>query len=209
MPAAVDARPTWEDTTLPRCAWLKLGNPAYVRYHDVEWCRPHHDDGYLYEMFVLELFQAGLSWETILNKREAFRAAYAGFDVDAVASWGPADVDRLMTAPGIVHHRRKIEASIGNARVFKDIQRAYGSFDAYLWGFTNGKTIRCAPQVTRNDVSDALSRDLKKRGVAFAGSVTMFSYLQAAGVVNSHDPSCFCAPEGARTASAPTTGAGA
>ena len=193
MSAAADARPTWEDATLPRCSWLKLGNPAYVRYHDEEWCRPHHDDAYLYEMFVLELFQAGLSWETILNKREAFRAAYAGFNVNAVAGWGPAEVEALMQAPGIVHHRRKIEASIGNARVFKAIQQESGSFDAYLWGFVDGAPLRCAPNMTRNEVSDALAADLKRRGVAFAGSVTMFSYLQAAGAVNSHDPGCFCA----------------
>jgi DNA-3-methyladenine glycosylase I len=195
MSTATKGRPGWEDATLPRCSWLKLSNPAYVRYHDAEWCRPHHDEGSLYELFVLELFQAGLSWETILNKREAFRSAYASFDVDAVASWGPSDIDRLMQAPGIIHHRRKIEASIGNARAFKAIQREYGSFDAYLWGFTDGTPLRCAPNVTRNELSDALATDLKGRGVAFAGSVTMFSYLQAAGVVNSHDPACFCAPE--------------
>lgn len=195
MSTATKGRPSWEDATLPRCSWLKLSNPAYVRYHDAEWCRPHHDEGYLYEMFVLELFQAGLSWETILNKRDAFRSAYASFDVDTVASWGPSDIDRLMQAPGIIHHRRKIEASIGNARAFKAIQREYGSFDAYLWGFTDGTPLRCAPNVRRNELSDALATDLKGRGVAFAGSVTMFSYLQAAGVVNSHDPACFCAPE--------------
>jgi DNA-3-methyladenine glycosylase I len=195
MDPAAGGRPSWEDATLPRCSWLKPSNPAYVRYHDTEWCRPHHDEGYLYELFVLELFQAGLSWETILNKREAFRSAYAGFDVDAVAGWGPSDIDRLMQAPGIIHHRRKIEASIGNAQAFKAIQREFSSFDAYLWGFTDGTPLRCAPSVTRNELSDALAADLKRRGVTFAGSVTMFSYLQATGVVNSHDPACFCAPE--------------
>lgn len=174
-----------------RCGYVNLKNPRYVEYHDREWCTPCHDDAKLYEMFVLELFQAGLSWEILLNKRENFRAAYSGFDVDVVAGYGEQDVEHLMSDPGIVRNRAKIVASIGNSRVFQDISREFGSFDAYIWGFTGGKTIYEDPPVTKDALSDSVSKDLKKRGVKFAGSVTIFSYLQAIGVINSHEKDCF------------------
>lgn len=178
---------------LVRCPGIPAGDELYLRYHDEEWCQPKHDDRDLYELFVIELFQAGLSWRTLLHKRENFRRAYDGFDVDKVAAYGDAEVERLMNDPGIIRHRGKILASIGNSRVFRDIQDEFGSFDAYVWGFTDGKVLyEPGGAVTKNQVSDALSRDLKRRGVRFAGSVTMYSYLQAVGVIYSHAPECFC-----------------
>ncbi len=179
----------WPDGR-PRCRWANPSNPRYVEYHDREWGVPVHDDRVLYEMLVLECFQAGLSWECILNKREAFRAAYEGFDPERVASYGDSDVGRLMSDPGIVRNRAKIAASIGNTRVFLNIAEEHGTFSDYLWGWTGGETVREHTEAS-SPLSDRISKDLNRRGMRFVGTVTVYSYLQAVGVVDSHAPECF------------------
>ena len=152
-----------------RCAWVNPEDPIYIKYHDEEWGIPLHDDHALYELFLLETFQAGLSWATILHKRENFRRAYEGFLPERVAAFDTAKVDALMQDAGIVRNRRKIEASITNSRVFLDIFREYGSFDADIWGFTE---------------------DLKRRGMKFVGSTSIYSTLQAIGVLAAHAEDC-------------------
>lgn len=174
-----------------RCSWLDLDDAAYVRYHDEEWGVPEHDDRKLYEMFLLELFQAGLSWRLLLHKRENFRRAYDGFSPEKVAAYGGEDVERLMGDAGCIRSRAKIEAAIGNAQVFLDLQKEWGSFDAYLWHFTCGRVVREPAGAVRDALSDVVSADLRRRGTRFAGSVTVFSLLQAVGVINSHDEGCF------------------
>ena len=173
-----------------RCFWANPKNERYVRYHDEEWGRPVHDDSKLFEMLLLECFQAGLSWECILNKREGFRRAFAGFNLEKVCAFTAEDVERLMQDDAIIRHRRKIEAAIGNARVFRAIQQEFGSFDRYLWQWTENQSLREYGRTT-SPVSDALSKDLKKRGMKFVGSTTLYSYLQAVGVIESHEPGCF------------------
>lgn len=173
-----------------RCFWANPKNERYVRYHDEEWGRPVHDDGKLFEMLLLECFQAGLSWECILNKREGFRRAFAGFELEKVCAFTAEDVERLMQDAAIIRHRRKIEATIGNARVFRAIQQEFGSFDRYLWQWTGNQSLREYGRTT-SPVSDALAKDLKKRGMKFVGSTTLYSYLQAVGVIESHEPGCF------------------
>ncbi len=173
-----------------RCFWANPKNERYVRYHDEEWGRPVHDDSKLFEMLLLECFQAGLSWECILNKREGFRRAFAGFNLEKVCAFTAEDVERLMQDAAIIRHRRKIEAAIGNARVFRAIQQEFGSFDRYLWQWTGNQSLREYGRTT-SPVSDALSKDLKKRGMKFVGSTTLYSYLQAVGIIESHEPGCF------------------
>lgn len=173
-----------------RCFWANPKNERYVRYHDEEWGRPVHDDGKLFELLLLECFQAGLSWECVLNKREGFRRAFAGFDLEKVCAFTPEDVERLMQDASIIRHRRKIEAAVGNARVFNCIQQEFGSFARYLWQWTEGKVLH-EYGLTTSPLSDALSKDLKKRGMRFVGSTTIYSYLQAVGVIESHEPDCF------------------
>lgn len=180
---------TWPDGR-QRCFWANPKNERYVRYHDEEWGRPVHDDGKLFEMLLLECFQAGLSWECVLNKREGFRRAFAGFDLEKVCAFTPEDVERLMQDASIIRHRRKIEAAVGNARVFRCIQQEFGSFARYLWQWTEGKVLH-EYGLTTSPLSDALSKDLKKRGMRFVGSTTIYSYLQAVGVIESHEPGCF------------------
>ena len=179
-----------------RCFWVNGKNPLYVRYHDEEWARPCHDEQKLYEMLLLECFQAGLSWECILNKRENFRRAFDGFDARKVAAYGEEKLSSLLHDSGIIRNRRKIEAAVTNSRVFLQIQAEFGSFDAYLWGFTGGKSLRepCTER-TVSPLSDAISKDLKKRGMRFVGSTTVYSYLQAVGVLAAHTDECFCARE--------------
>lgn len=181
------------DTTSPprRCAWVNLNNPLYVSYHDNEWGIPLHDDQALFELLILEGFQAGLSWECILNKREAFRAAYEGFDPETVSCYGEGKIAELLANPAIVRNSRKINASIANARAFLQIQKEYGSFDAFIWHFTNGKTLaESHTEHTTSSLSDEISRDLKKRGMKFVGSTIIYSYLQAIGIINAHGPEC-------------------
>ncbi len=174
-----------------RCAWVNMKNPLYIQYHDEEWCVPEHRDGRLFELLILEGFQAGLSWECVLNKRAAFRVAFDGFDADKVSCYDDATRAEMMANPGIIRNRMKIDASISNARVFKSIQQEFGSFDAYIWGYTEGKSIREPyTQRTTSPLSDAISKDLKRRGMKFVGSTTIYAYLQAIGVLNAHGPEC-------------------
>ena len=174
-----------------RCAYVNLANPLYIRYHDEEWGAAEHSDQKLFEMLLLECFQAGLSWECVLNKREAFRAAFDHFDVDKIACYGEEKIQQLMNNPAIIRNRLKIKASITNAVVFKEIQAEYGSIDAYIWGYTNGETIIEEYTVrTTSPLSDRISKDLKKRGMKFVGSTIIYSYLQAIGILNAHGKEC-------------------
>lgn len=178
---------------LPRCAWARGADRLYAAYHDNEWGVPSRDDRHLFEMLILEGFQAGLSWRTILMKREAFREAFDGFDPAAVARYSPGKVEALMGNPGIVRNRLKINAAIRNARVFLELQKEFGRFFTYLWGWADNRPIlhTSGPIPVKTPLSDALSADLKRRGMNFVGSVILYSYLQAVGVVNDHEPGCF------------------
>lgn len=167
-----------------------MKNPLYIEYHDSEWCVPNFSDKYLYEMLLLESFQAGLSWECVLNKRENFRVAYDDFELDKVISYDESKVCELLNNKGIIRNKRKIIASINNSKIFKDIVCEYGSFHNYLKSFTNDKTLFETDKAT-NDLSDAISRDLQSRGMTFVGSVIIYSYLQAVGVIYSHDKDCY------------------
>ena len=173
-----------------RCQWCNLDNPTYVKYHDEEWCVPTHDEKLLFEFLILESFQAGLSWEIILNKRQAFKLAFSEYDIDKICSFDEEKITQLMQNPDIVRNRRKIESAINNAKIFRKIQCEYVTFDKYLWGFTNGKTIYETGRTT-SPLSDALSRDLQRRGMKFVGSTIVYSYLQAVGVLYSHEKDCF------------------
>ena len=179
-----------------RCRWADPSSELYIAYHDREWGRPEHDDQKLFEMLILEGFQAGLSWITILKKREAFRRAFDGFDPAVVAAYGSEKLEALMTDPGIVRNRRKIEAAVTNASVFLEIQKEFGSFDHYLWGFTQGQIILNTDDTVRasSELSDCISADLKRRGMKFVGTVIIYSFLQAVGVVNDHETGCWCYP---------------
>jgi DNA-3-methyladenine glycosylase I len=178
-----------------RCPWCG-DDPLYQVYHDTEWGVPVHDDRRHFEFLILEGAQAGLSWLTILRKREGYRRAYRGFDPEAVARFAPEDVERLVADSGIVRNRLKITSSITNARLFLEIQEEFGSFDRYFWRFVGEKPIRNAWE-TMGDVpattpeSDAVARDLKKRGFKFAGSTIMYAHMQACGLVNDHLVDCF------------------
>lgn len=173
-----------------RCTWCNTKNPLYIAYHDNEWCKPNFDDKYLYEMLILESFQAGLSWECVLNKRENFRAAYDNFDIEKVCGYKEDKITKLQNNKGIIRNKLKIRASIQNSRIFKEIVREYGSFYAYLKTFS-GNTILYETEKTTNALSDAVSADLQKRGMKFVGSTIIYSYLQAIGMICSHDRSCF------------------
>lgn len=173
-----------------RCKWCNMKNPLYIKYHDEEWCVPNFDERYLFEMLVLESFQAGLSWECVLNKRENFRKSYDNFDVDKVASYGEDKFSELVSNEKIIRNKLKIRASMENAKVFKSIESEFGSFKNYLEGFTKGDTIYEVDKVT-NGLSDSISEDLRKRGMRFVGSTIIYSYLQAIGVIVSHDEECF------------------
>ena len=173
-----------------RCKWCNVKNPIYVEYHDTEWGVLNLNDQYLYEMFLLETFQAGLSWECVLNKRENFRKAYDNFDLDKVASYGEEKINVLLSDDGIIKNKLKIKASVKNSIIFKEIILEYGSFNSYLRTFTHDKIIYETNKTT-NDLSDAISKDLKKRKMTFVGSVTIYSFLQAIGVIYSHDENCF------------------
>ncbi len=178
-----------------RCPWC-LGSAQYLRYHDEEWGVPVHDDRRLFEFLILEGAQAGLSWSTILNKRNNYRKAFGRFDPAKVARFGARDIKRLLADSGIVRNRLKIESAIGNARAFLEVRREFGSFDAYLWGFVGGRPLqsirRGMKQVpSRTPVSDSISRDLKRRGFRFVGSTIVYAFMQAVGVVNDHLTGCF------------------
>lgn len=176
-----------------RCAWVNPNSELYCAYHDEEWGTPIRDDGPMYELFLLELFQAGLSWITILKKREAFRAAFDGFDVTAIANYGEEKVQSLLQDAGIIRSRGKIAAAITNAKAVLEIKKEFGSFCNYLWGFSGGRVVLSPKGAyrTTSELSDRISDDLKRRGMRYAGSVTIYSFLQAAGIVNDHDRDCF------------------
>ncbi len=182
-----------------RCTWC-MATPGYQHYHDHEWGQPVHDDRRLFEKICLEGFQAGLSWLTILNKRENFRAAFANFDAKVVAAFDERDVERLLQDAGIVRHRGKIEAAINNAQRLVDVLQEFGSFDAYLWQFAPARSSRPA-HITLESIRQmgvppeavALSKDLKKRGWKFVGPTTMYAMMQAMGMVNDHYEGCYMA----------------
>jgi DNA-3-methyladenine glycosylase I len=178
-----------------RCPWC--GNdPLYVNYHDTEWGVPVTDDAKLFEFLMLETFQAGLSWITILRKRELFRAAFDGFDYTRIAQYGPAKIESLLQDPGIVRNRLKVKAAVSNAQAFMAIQEAFGSFSKYIWEFVNHTPIQNSFARLKNvpantPLSDAISKDLKKRGFKFVGSTVVYAHMQATGMVNDHLTSCF------------------
>ncbi|HQF86811.1 MAG TPA: DNA-3-methyladenine glycosylase I [Acidobacteriota bacterium] len=179
----------------PRCAWC-LGDPLYLAYHDLEWGVPLHDDRGLFEFLVLETFQAGLSWLTILKKRDNFRRAFAGFDPKRVASFDGRDRRRLLADAGIVRNRLKVDAAIVNARVFLEVQAAHGSFDRWIWSFTDGRPVvnrwrelREVP--ARTPLAATISREMRRLGFRFAGPVVVYSHMQATGMVNDHLVSCY------------------
>ena len=173
-----------------RCHWVNPKNPLYIAYHDTEWGRPVHDDGKLFEMLLLESFQAGLSWETILNRRENFRKAFADFDPVAISQYGEEDMSRLKQDAGIIRNGNKIKAAIGNAKIFLQIQKEWKSFSSYLWHFTND-TVVYETGKTSSPLSDAISKDLKKQGMKYVGTTIIYAYLQAVGIISGHEPDCF------------------
>lgn len=176
--------------TKKRCFWCNLQNPKYVEYHDKEWGVPVHDDKKLFEMLLLESFQAGLSWECILNKRDAFRKAFDGFDYRLIATYDEQKLESLRQDAGIIRNKLKIKATVNNAKAFMSIQEEYGSFDRYIWGFTNGEVIH-ENHLTSSPLSDKISKDLYQRGMRFVGSTIIYSYLQAIGIIFSHEDDCF------------------
>ena len=178
-----------------RCGWVKMNNPLYVAYHDEEWGQPLHDDRALFELLCLETYQSGLSWETVLNKRQAFREAFQGYQIQAVVEMTDGELEALLENPAIIRNRAKIFATRANAQAFLQVQVEFGTFDAYLWSFVGGNTIvndvpdyRGSPAKTA--LSEKLSKDLKKRGFKFTGSVAVLSFLQAAGLVDDHENDC-------------------
>ncbi len=181
---------------LTRCAWVPTDDPLYLQYHDQEWGVPIHDDRLLFEFLLLDGAQAGLSWITILRKRENYRQAYDHFDAEKVARYGEEKITQLLANSGIIRNRRKIEASILNARIFLEIQKEFGSFDRYIWQFVRGKpkinswqSIKEIPTATPE--ANSMSKDLKKRGFKFAGPTICYAFMQAAGLVNDHTVDCF------------------
>ncbi|MBB6519850.1 DNA-3-methyladenine glycosylase I [Pseudoteredinibacter isoporae] len=179
-----------------RCPWLDTSKEDYVRYHDEEWGVPVYDDKVMFEFLILESAQAGLSWYTVLQRREGYRKAFANFNAKKVAKFDQTKVDELVQNPAIIRHRGKIEAAIGNARVFLEIQKEFGSFSDYMWGYVNHKPIKnkiakMEDYPATTDLSDAISKDLKKRGFKFFGSTICYAHMQACGLVNDHSQDCF------------------
>lgn len=193
--AAADAGNRAEPDRLVRCVWCG-DDPLYRAYHDQEWGVPVHDDRVLFEFLLLEGAQAGLSWITILRKRENYRRAFDGFDVRKIARYGDSELGALLAEPGIVRNRLKVRAAVANARAFLDVQTEFGSFDAYVWRFVEGRPLtnawRCLADVpARTPVSDAMSKDLAARGFKFVGSTICYAFMQAVGMVNDHTTDCF------------------
>ena len=175
---------------MKRCSWCNLNNPKYITYHDNEWGILNKDDAYLFEMLILESFQAGLSWECVLNKRDDFKLAYDNFDLDKVINYDLKKINELLNNEKLIRNKLKIKASINNAKIFKQIKDEYNGFYNYLKLFVS-EIIYENDKVT-NDISDKISKDLKKRGMTFVGSTIIYSYLQAIGLINSHENDCFC-----------------
>lgn len=176
-----------------RCRWVNMKNPAYIEYHDKEWGVPCHDDHKLYEFLILECFQAGLSWECILNKRQGFQNAFDNFDVEKVALYDEKKQAELLADPAIIRNKLKIRAAVANSAIFREIQKEFGSFSDYLWGFSNGQIVyeECTVRTT-SPLSDAVSKDMKKRGMKFVGSTSIYAYLQSVGIINGHEKCCDC-----------------
>lgn len=179
---------------MDRCSWVNLNNPLYVNYHDNEWGIPVYEDNKLFEMLLLESFQAGLSWECILNKRESFKESFDNFDYEKISKYDDKKIKELIENKNIIRNRRKIIAAIKNAKIFMEIQKEYKSFSNYIWHFTKGNVIYEYNKTT-SSLSDEISKDLYKRGMRFVGSTIIYSYLQAIGVINSHEPNCFLQKE--------------
>ncbi len=177
---------------MARCKWVNMDNPLYIKYHDEEWGVASHDDNYLFEMLILESFQAGLSWECILNKRENFRKAFDNFNYNKIVKYDDNKINELMNDKGIIRNRLKIKSTINNAKIFIDIRKEYGAFDKYLWSFTNNKVIKNKDDIfnTTSNLSDRVSKDLYKRGMRFVGSTIIYSYLQAVGIIDDHELKC-------------------
>ncbi len=173
-----------------RCKWCNLKNEKYIAYHDEEWGVPVYDDHHLYEMLILESFQAGLSWECVLNKREDFKKAFDNFDIDKVCNYDEKKIEYLLKNEKIIRNKLKIEAAINNSKIFKEIQKEYKTFSNYIWHFTNNKVIYEIDK-TSSELSDTISEDLQKRGMKFVGTTIIYSYLQAIGVIYSHEKECF------------------
>ena len=176
-----------------RCKWVNLNNEKYIEYHDNEWGVPVYDDQKLFEMLLLESFQAGLSWECILNKRDYFKEAFDNYNPNIIIKYNEDKIDELLSNKNIIRNRRKVEATINNAKIFLKIKKEYGSFSNYIWHFTNGKIIKNTHDSfqTTSPLSDTISNDLKKRGMKFVGSTIIYSYLQAIGIINDHELNCF------------------
>ena len=175
---------------MTRCKWCNLKNEKYIEYHDKEWGVPVYDDKHLYEMLILESFQAGLSWECVLNKREDFRKAFDNFEIDKVSDYDEKKVQELLKNENIIRNKLKINAAINNSKIFKEIQNEYKTFSNYIWSFTNNKVIYEIGK-TSSELSDIISKDLQKREMKFVGTTIIYSYLQAIGVIYSHDKECF------------------
>lgn len=178
---------------MDRCSWVDLNSEIYIKYHDEEWGIPKYDDRDLFELLILEGFQAGLAWITILKKREAFRKAFDNFDVKKIALYSPEKIEELLQNKNIIRSKSKILATVNNAQKFIEIQKEFGSFSNYIWKFTNGKTIKnnCGIILIKTELSEIISKDLKKRGMKYVGAIIIYSYLQAIGIVNDHEKNCF------------------
>ncbi len=178
---------------MKRCSWVDEKSEIYIKYHDEEWGVPKYDDHDLFELLILESFQAGLSWITVLKKREAFRSAFDNFDIDKIIKYDENKISELLNNPGIIRCKNKITSTISNAKIFKNIQKEYGSFSNYIWGFSDNKIIKNTTGEVHvsTELSDKISKDLKKRGMKYVGTVIIYSFLQAAGIVDDHDKDCF------------------
>lgn len=178
---------------MKRCFWVDENSEIYIKYHDEEWGVPKYDDKELFELLILESFQAGLSWITVLKKREAFRLAFDNFEISKVAHYDETKVNELLQNKDIIRSRGKINAAINNAKIFIEIQNEFGSFSNYIWGFTNNKIIKnkTGKSIISTPLSDKISKDLKKRGMKYVGTVIVYSYLQAIGIVDDHEKDCF------------------
>lgn len=179
-----------------RCGWVKENNPIYVAYHDNEWGKPLHDERALFELLCLESYQAGLSWETVLKKRAAFQAAFYDYHFEQVANMTEADIAVLLENPAIIRHRAKLAATVANAKAFLEVQKEFGSFDHYIWSWVDFKPVTHTVSTyqtlpSKTPLSEKIAKDLKKRGFKFVGPVCLYSFLQAAGLVNDHEEDCF------------------
>lgn len=178
---------------MKRCFWVDEKSEIYTKYHDEEWGIPKHDDHELFELLILESFQAGLSWITILKKRENFRKAFDNFDIQKVANYNNEKIAELLSNTGIIRSKNKILSAINNAKIFMQIQKVFGSFANYIWSFTDNKVLKntTGKIITSSSLSDEISKDLKKRGMKYVGTVIIYSYLQAIGIIDDHDQNCF------------------